>query len=229
MAAGDISDALVVKIRIDIEDPSTNPQHADAEIFTALSDAQLEIAGLLHNEYLTEFEEIEANVTIVQDTVSRHGVANEAFSAFNTNTGVLKGKAGITRVIFYNGTSWAEATKLDEKSIKESENTYFTPADAQPGWYVFKNYLYMVALTFTASKANIYNLKPPTAISTSIDPVLNMMFHPLLRRMAEGRLWAAEDKLDRSAKTLGQAFEEIKVWNSRLEPPVKMGTKKLEG
>lgn len=212
---GTITATLLGQIRDTIEDTDTVPLHDDDEIYGDMTDAQKEIAGLLHSNYLTEFE-----IIIEAQAIDGTGIN---LATLNTNTGVLKGKAGIRKVKFsVDGVTFYWATELIDSEEKEMENTLKAVTNAQPRWFVDQNKLYIKSATMPGtSVVNIHCLTPPTDISATVDPTLNSMFYPLLKMISAAKAFLAEEKGSRSSALLEQAYAQIKNWNAQIEPQRK--------
>lgn len=216
MAAGDISDALIADLELRLEDAASST-FTDTIKFKALEVAQLQLAYMLDNAYLTEFETVHTNLTVASSYV--------AFSSLTYS--VLKGNAGIIRAALQLGGSGSYywCTRLDIDRLKRLENTYMDGSDTNLLFWTFQQRVYFDATTPNNDKAKILYLAVPTAISTSVDPVMNSSLHPLLVIMAEAYCWALDGKLDRRKAALDMAFAEIKSLNERVVPAEGIGTR----
>jgi len=216
MAAGDISDALVADLELRLEDAASST-FTDAIKFKALEVAQIQLAHMLDNSYLTELETLEQTLTVSSSYVAFSGLANTVF----------RGHEGIIRAAlqFGGAGSYYWCTRLDIDRLKRLENTYMDGSDTNPLFWTFQQRVYFDATTPNNDKAKILYLKYPTAITTSVDPTLNSSLHPLMVIMAEAYCWALDGKLDRRKAALDIAFTEIKNLNERVTPAEGIGTR----
>jgi hypothetical protein len=207
---GSITSAMITTIQTRLEDAGGN-LHLAAELYGLMTDAQLELAALLDNGYLTEFEEINEDQDVSGGFVE--------LSALNSSLGVLKGKNGIDRVRFSldSGTTWYEADPIDMADLKEMEGTYFSASNTRPKWYVYKNRLYVKVATLTGAIAEVWCLKPPTDISAAVDPIINKALYPVFLKMIESRAWLIEEKTDRAATVKAEWVSDINALNARIE------------
>ena len=210
MPDGTITASMITTLQTRLEDGGSTKHHGDSEFYGLMTDAQLELASLLDNEYLTEFEEINALCSISSNYVS--------MATLNTYKGVLKGKAGINQVKWYKTAVLSYmADIIDYKDLKDYEGAYYVPTDEQPKCYAYKNRLYFLTATDGYSAADIWCLKPPTDISVSVDPIINKVLYPIFLKLVEGRAWGVEEKAARAASVLKEAYGMIETLNGRIQ------------
>lgn len=191
----------------------------------ALDRAQLQLANMLHNAYLTELE-------VLEDALDWSGIASTGYAVTSlTYDPVLRGKQGILKVAVGWGapaTTYTWASQIDLQKIKRTENTFLVGSDANPLWYAFKSYIFVSVTTYTLLKGKVLYQQFPTAITTTaVDPTLNVSLHPLIVSLAEGTCWAMDGKLDRRNAVMKDAFDGIKALNEKYTPAEGVGTQNL--
>jgi len=220
MAAGDITDQLSSELSLRLED-------ADEVKFTsvfkleALNKAQIQLAQLLHNAYLTELEEVATDVDISS--------GEYALSSLNSGNGVLRGAEGILKCSVDVGAGGIDkwGIRIDIKDVKRTENTYLAGTDSNILFYVFDAKIIFLITTYTATTATIYFLKMPAVMTTDVDPELNVSLHPLIVDLAEALCWSIDSKLDRRTAILNSALQEIAVLNEKYAPSEGIGTNNI--
>lgn len=207
--AGTITASLLTRLNNKVEDEdSDNPIWTDSLKYSYMSDAQREIANMLDNAYLTEFQEIAAS----QDVS-----AALALSALDAN-GVLKGAAGITdvHVTADSTTKWATIIDQTERKFYEESNGFNKYSDNRPVCYVFKGNLYTLVDTTSGATADVYFLKKPDDISATVDPVLNSSLYGILLNWTAMKLFDSNDDA-RAAREQKKAIDQITVLNERVK------------
>jgi len=188
----------------------------------ALDRAQLQLANMLHNAYLTDLE-------VLEEGLDWSGIESTGYDITGLSSDpVLRGGQGILKVAVSvaGDGDYVWATKIDLHKIKRVENTFLVGSDANPLWYVFKSYIFVSITTdYTALDGKVLYLKFPTEITaTNVDPTLNVSLHPLIVSLAEGMCWGMDGKLDRRNTVMKDALDQIKALNERYTPAEGVGT-----
>jgi len=121
----------------------------------ALNKAQLQLANMLHNSYLTELE-------VEQTAIDWSGIATSGYATSGlTSAPVMRGSQGILKVSVQIGGSgsYVYATRLDLQKIKRVENPYLVGSDDNPLYYVFSNTIYVSVTSYTLLKGRVLYLK----------------------------------------------------------------------
>jgi len=214
MADGDYTDAMVAELGLRLED-------AAATVFTTalklvmLNRAQVQVAQLLHNAYLTELEVISSASLDFSTTYALSGIGNTVFRGAE---GILKVKISPAAA----GFLWA--TEVEMKDVKRLENTYLAGSAENPVYYIFGNSIYPINGTAAGTLGTVYYLRAPTTMSTTVDPILNRALHPLITTLAEALCWGIDGKLERKQAALDIAFAEIEILNARYSAAENIGT-----
>ena len=222
--AGEITVLLIDELGLRLEDAAAI-NFTDTFKLEALNKAQYQLANMLHNSYLTELE-------VEQTAIDWSGIAATGYEYNNVDTGltskpIFRGGQGVLKVGVGWGapaTTYIWATQIDLQKIKRVENTYLVGSDANPLFYVFKNFIFASVTTYTLLKGKVLYHQFPTTMTTTADPSLNSSFHNLIVSLAEGMCWAMDNKLDRRNAVLKAAFDEIKVLNEKVTPAPGVGT-----
>jgi hypothetical protein len=218
MADGDVTIAMSNELGLRLED-SDEVNFTQSTKITFLSKAQRQLADALHDAYLTELEVIDTSHTLT--------IASPAMTNLNSGNGVLRGGKGIKRVGLHiggaNAVTWATELSIDQ--IKSQENQYLAYSDTTPRYYIYNNKINILVTTTSGTTVDVYYLKPPPALSTTVDPILNTGFQDLIITLAESTLWRTDDKLDRKEAAYQLAMQEIEILNKRYKRPEGIGTK----
>ncbi len=217
MAAGDITDALVDELSLIMED-SEEKRFTEATKLIFLNKAQRQLCNLLHNGYLTEFEDVALTQSLSSQAL--------ALSSLNSGNGVLRGGAGILRVKVYIGGvgDGVWATEIDLMEVKKLENQYLAHSDAAPRYFIFDSKINVKVTTYTDTTIDVYFLKMPAVMTTDVDPEVNESLHGIMLTLAEARLWGMDSKIDRKNAALTQALQEIEILNGRYRKAEGIGT-----
>lgn len=127
----------------------------ESERLQFLNNAQLKLAQRLHNSYLTELQVIETSKT----------ATNGKYAISSLSNTVLRGGEGIMKVKINGGLY---CTRIDVKDIKRTENPFYKGSSTNPLYYVFQNYIYVIA-GVTSPVIDIYYLKLPTTLKYKLD------------------------------------------------------------
>ena len=102
-----------------------------------LQNAQIELAMLIDNNYLTEIEYVKESVTATA------GVMN--MTAAVLGFAVFKGKMGILHVKIHDEF---HCELIDYSELRERQNSYFSGGRQDPYAYVFQNKIYSLFHVF---------------------------------------------------------------------------------
>lgn len=217
--AGEITTAMLSELGLRLEDAEQQRFTKEFKL-TALNRAQVQLANMLHNGYLTELETNED----IPDISTPEGEI--ALTALNEGDGVLRGGEGILKLSVNAGGNgggiWAH--ELGLQYVKRAENTFLAGSDSNPLYYVYGSKIVVLMTTYEATTAQVYFLKMPATMSESVDPELNEALYGLILSLAEAICWAMDAKFDRRTSAINGAYEEIKILNERYTAPEGIGT-----
>ncbi len=117
----------------------------------ALNNAQIRVAQMIDNHYLTELEVLDTNIAVTT------GAALVSLLTYN----VLRGSEGIQMIKKYD-TGGLYMNMIDIKNIKTTENPYLAGSVSNPLAYIFQNTIYILPTSITA--IDVWYLKMPTPI-----------------------------------------------------------------
>jgi len=217
--AGEITTDLLDQLSVRLEDnDAENPIFEEKDRLNWLIKAQIYVATMLHQNYLTEFEETEEAVAVADQAV--------AFSALNDGNGVIQGKEGIVNVKVYpGGTGGKWSIEIDAKDLKNTENSLMGYSDTRIKHYIWNEKVHVLCDTYAATTADVYFLAVPADIARGVDPVLNKAHHEILLDVAESYAWRIDRKMDRADKALTNAHNQIKILNDKVTPAQGTGKK----
>jgi len=124
----------------------------DALKLKVLNNAQLKVANLLHNAYLTELQVIKEDVTATAGKVE--------MTIANLDYKVLRGAQGILKVRIKDGLY---CNMLDLDDLKRMEQPSLAGSRQNPLAWVFQNHIY-VSNGETNPAIDVYLLKVPTTL-----------------------------------------------------------------
>ena len=133
-----------------LEDASESSFSADLKL-DKTNEAQLELASILPNEYLTELEHRKTNVTV-------SGGRTLYLDKHLLDYDPWRSSQAITRVKV-TGASGRWVTMIDPKDLGKTDNIYHTGTPRRPIGYVFGNQLYILPTTIT--EVDVYFLRHP--------------------------------------------------------------------
>jgi hypothetical protein len=210
---------MVSELGLRTEDAS-NVKFTSVLKVQALNNAQIRLAQLLHNTYLTELEDV--------DTDNDISSGSFALSELNSGNGVLRGAQGILKVSVDIGGAGSDlwATQIAIEDVKDNENTYLAGTDANPVYYIFDGTITYLVTTLALTTSSIYFLKyPPAMVSGGQGPSLNESLHPLIVDFAEAQLWSVDKEFDRRMAVTEAALKEVDILNARYTPAEGIGTR----
>lgn len=152
-SAQDLLDELGIRVEDAGENTFTAPMK---RVF--LSEAQIEVVGLVNHAFLTELKKTKTGVTVTTGVTADLGTAL-------TPDKVVGGEQGIIAV--KDAAIGNYATKIDfERDIQKNRNTKIGGTVWNPRYYVLENKIYM--LPATISSIDVTFLKQPTDLIASI-------------------------------------------------------------
>lgn len=123
-----------------------------------LNDSQITLVNLLHNNLLTELQEVETNLTTI---VGANGI--DAYYALTSLSNEVA-RNGVTNAKVY-GASGKYFNIMDAEEVKKTENTYNAGTDEYPVGYIFKNRFYFQTSTAGGSLTlDLWYIKKPSAL-----------------------------------------------------------------
>jgi len=144
MTVQDMLDSLALRL----EDPEKR-KFTDYYKLKALENAQVIVAQLLNNNYLTELQVIDSDKPVSSGTVSLSSLSNR----------VLRGAEGILNVKNHGGLFCA---MLNMKDVKKTENSYLQGSTKNPMAWKFANAVRLLPADLTA--VDVYYLKQPSSL-----------------------------------------------------------------
>ena len=173
----------------------------------AINSAQRAVVNLVHDQYLTELEDIKNNQSTSGGSVSFSSMSLDPIR--NRILGV------------YDETNSKWATMIDYKYRKELDNVYLTPTSADAVVFVLNETIYVKPTSI--SQVDVWYLKKPTdytysdgtsmATTCELNPAL---YEPVLS-YAEGILWRMDNKLNQANTANQSAIQQINVLNQRIQ------------
>ncbi len=200
----DITAELVEKLQVRLED--NEDRFTEVQLMDFISEAQFELATLLHEGYLDELTDVD------EDQDASGGYI--AISSLNSGNSILRGAAGITNVKVAPGGSGAlYATRTELSKLKELETSVRAYSNTNIYYYVWKSRVYVLCTTSEGTTADIFYLKPPPEVSDLVDPIINKSFHNILLDLAEAKAWLVDERADRAGEARKFAYDQIKMLN----------------
>lgn len=213
MAAGDISDGMVTRLGLRLEDAKQKTFSVSMK-FTALNSGQLYVARVLNKAYLGQLE--------VSDSARAQTVNALAYSALDGGSSTLLGGSDdfIISVQDNSTSDYMAKTTVDE--LKTLENSYLAGGTTNFLWYAFDEKINTIGGGATSSiKVAFY--KTPVTMTTSVDPVLSRGLYDLIVTLAESELWTMSEEVERHVVAWESAMRQIKILNDKYQPPVEVG------
>ena len=214
MAIGDVTISLLTKLGIRLEDEDENV-FVQGDKLKAFNDSQGELVGLIDNAHLTELEELSA--TAIACTVLNKRIYIP-FSSIDSN-GILNGSLGILGATVYPGGDATGIIASPYKSIlelRDEVNSLKAGSNTRPKYHAYNERVYIYCTTKTAATlAEIWYLKIPATVSTSVDPDLNDSLFNVWLDFAEALCWKGDYKADRAKLAYESALLKIKILNEK--------------
>ena len=123
-----------------------------------LNDAQISLVNLLHNDLLTELQEVETGLTTVAGTNG----ADDYYALTSLANEIARN--GIVNAKVY-GSSGKYFNIMPAAEVKKTENTYIAGTDDYPVGYIFKNRFYLQRTTVAGLLAlDLWYIKKPSSL-----------------------------------------------------------------
>ena len=142
-------DSMLNLLALRLQDPK-NSVFPQPFKLRALNNAQVTLAQLLHNSYLTELQYIDEDKTATSGELALSELTHD----------VLRGAEGILKLKIKDGLYCIEQSV---EELKATENTFLVGSDGNPLYYLFQNKIYMLT-TIAAPHIDVFYLKMPTQL-----------------------------------------------------------------
>jgi len=134
-------------MRLEDTDEST---FTPAMKLAALNTAQISLANMLHNAYLTELQVFDEDETVTTGVYALSGLDH----------GVLKGAMGIQRVV--DSSTGYDLTMMDISDVRKNKNTLQKATVNNPQCYIYQSSIYALPTSITA--IDVYYLRVPATM-----------------------------------------------------------------
>ncbi len=141
---------MISLLGLRLEDTSAK-EFTDALKLKTLNNAQLKLANLLHNSYLTELQELQASLTFTSGVYS----ISTLYSSYGHR--VLRGEQGLLKAKIENDLY---CTKIVVRDLKRTENALLAGTLRNPLFWVFQNKIY-ISNSQTNPEVDIWYLRTP--------------------------------------------------------------------
>jgi hypothetical protein len=235
MAAGDITDELLVALGRKLDDAGTAGNYLDGFKFDintkldALNKAQIEFVNMIDPVYLTELGVKDPGVDMstgwkdieLLSLASVIGSGCTGCNQYANGSIVLNGAKGIlnlwvTPAGVAANAKWAERIEFDQ--VKQYSRGLRKFSDTNVLYYIFGRKIYLLVTTLAATVADIYWLRIPCEITQDVDPMINSSFHQIMLDLATVHCWPKEGEYEtRRADAWTRAFEQIKLLNEKAK------------
>ena len=213
MAAGDITDGMVARLGIRLED-TPEDTFTEAMKLAALNQGQLYAARVLSKGYISELEKA--------DTARAQTANSLAFSALDGGSTTILGASDDYIISVQDDSTSSYMAKTTIEGLKALENTYIAGGSTNFVWYAFDEKIFTVGGGATSNILVAYYQTPAT-MSTSVDPVLGRGLYDLIVTLAESELWTASEEVERHVVAWESAIRQIKILNEKYNEPVEVG------
>ena len=149
---------LLDLLALRLEDASKT-NFPDSYKVDALNSAQLRVANMLANPYLTELEVLESGLTVTSGKTAVLSSTN-----LTSNYSLLRGGQGILSVC--DASSGLYLTRVDLADLKKNENSYLAGTVRNPLYFVFENKICTLPASGISS-VNVWYLRQPLPIFCS--------------------------------------------------------------
>lgn len=210
MAAGDITDDLVEKLQIRMENPEGD-KFTDTMCIKALDYAHVTVAQLLHPAYLAEFQIADTAKTLSSFKLT---IATLTNTPFNYNEGIIMVK---------DDTSGDYLQRVHPGRLRRYENSYLAGSSTNKVYWILAGYIHVSVGGSATDDISIYYIRIPSELSTDVDPLLNSFFHNIMLNFAEAQLWTANKDLQRRKVKLEEAYTQIEILNQKYIEPLGIG------
>ncbi len=208
MPAGDITDTLVEKLQIRMENPEGD-KFTDTMCIKALDYSHVTIAQLLRPEYLSEFQ--------VKDIAQAHTTGVLALADL-TNDPLNYGE-GV--VMVSDDTTDGFFKRTHPSRQRRYESSFLSGDTTNLLYYILAGSIY--GSGYTSTDYTVYYLRVPAEMTTDVDPLLNSFYHNIMLNFAEAQLWTANKDLVRRKVKLEEAYSQIEILNAKYEISLGIG------
>ncbi len=213
MPAGDITDDMVTRLGIRLEDPKEK-NYTPAMKFTALNQGQLYAARVLSKGYIGELEFLDTARTQSDNSLS--------FASLTAGAETVLGASDDYIISVKDDATGKYMAKTNIEELKSLENTYIAGGATNFVWYVFDEKIWTIGGA-GASSIVVAFYKTPATMTTSVDPVLGKGLYDLIVTLAESELWTAKEEVERHIVAWESAMRQIKILNNKYNEPVEVG------
>jgi len=212
--AGDISDALVSKLQIRMENPEGD-KFTPTMCLKALDYAHLTTVNLLRPEYLAEFQAVDSANTMTANAIDISDLGNVPLQY---NEGILMVQHDISGEYFQ---------RVHPSRLRRYENTYITGDTTNRIYWVLGGKIITRGAAAETNDITVYILKRTVEMTTDVDPVLNSLYHNIILNFAEAELWTTNKTLERRKVKLEEAYAQIEALNAKYIVPLGIGVTNL--
>tara|TARA_R100000353_G_scaffold58028_2_gene45784 strand:+ start:419 stop:1111 length:693 start_codon:yes stop_codon:yes gene_type:complete len=210
---------LVRLIRARVEDP-TGLAFPDQEIHDALDQAQRYICSVIHNKYLTSFEQ---EVSLIS---SGEGIIDlKELSDVNSLHGLFRGD--LLSVSVYRQNKIKSFKRIDIKDLDKLDNEYLNSVNEAFYYYIFADKLHLIPQD--SFNCVIRYLKQPNLIYNNVTnqvaehcELASVLIDPMLD-FAESYLWKTDNKPNRVTLAQSSGINMINLLNQRHMQDTEMG------
>jgi len=181
-----------------VEDADDVIIDADVKI-DFLQNAQIELAMLLDNNYLTDIENIQESVDATAGVID---ISDLEYSVFKGKNGILVVKIHDESYCFL----------IDYSELK-GRDSYFSGGRQYPYAYVFQNKIY-IENGQTNPVADVWYLRHPTSLVEDGNCDLDSSLHDLIVMLAEEPCWRINNQPERGATSRNIAIDRINNLNA---------------
>jgi len=198
MAAGDLSKEMLARVRMRLGDRAGKIWTSDATIYAFISEGFNVMAHDVVDAALYELMKVQSAVLV--------GAQDE----YDLPSDYLR-----PRIVKYKGLV-AVMWPVDE--LRGLELTLYTPAETSPFFYIWDDDLVFEVGTVTQAAAETYELwyvKTPTAVTTTVDPELGEAFFQPVEDFAVSRCMESQQEYGMAAVLMGHFIETCGIINRR--------------
>ena len=210
MASGDITDSLVSKLQIRMENPEAD-KFTNSMCIKALDYAHVSVAQMLRPEYLSEFQQIDAALAM---TAYKASFALFTYTPLNYSQGILAVK---------DDASGDYLQRIHPSRLRRYANTYLAGGATNKVFWVIAAYINTSTGGGATDAITVYYLRTPAELTTDVDPLLNSYYHNIMLNFAEAQLWTANKSLERRKAKLDEAYAQVKILNEKYIEPLGVG------
>lgn len=185
--------------------------------YKMLSEAQLEVANMLANNYLTEMQDVAKGLNIAGGSVALSLISSE----------ILGGSGGIAdvRVTPANKAPvWADPISMNDLKVYLEPGGFRSAADDRAKYYIWGDKIHVLIDSYSYNpgygtikyaKADVYYVRIPPDITNTVAPVLAENLHGILLDWAAFKIFKMDED-GRADSHKQDALGQIKVLNERV-------------